>query len=499
MGRVWWLSVSISWVIAMTLVPDGFSSAQEVRGLTADAGWDSWDREDLLGYARATWHSFELMTAANGLPSDFLKLDSQGEWRPSKRTSPTDIACFLWATLSAGSLSLIDDAETNRRIEATLATLGQMERDHGFFYNLYDVETASRLGVGGDKDHPSRLFLSSVDNGWLAAALMMVCNTRPALRARAEALLQPMDFGYFYTAFDPADPTNKPGQFHGGCYTDDRTFTSFYGMLNTEPRILSYIAIARRQVPPEHYYRLFRTLPMEHGKQSQVPKGDQRSYLGVSVFEGHYEYRGLEIVPSWGGSMFEALMVPLLVPEEHWSPRSWGLNHRLYVRAQIEEGLTVRKYGYWGFSPSATPEGGYQTYGVNLLGTEVDGYRTYETSSVSKPKGDPPVRPAREGVVTPHAAFLSLRYAPRESLANLRALIKAFPILDAQGFHDSVNVTTGEVSHCVLSLDQGMILVAIANALADDAMRRAFSQGLIEDSIRPLIAPEEFTVGDRRP
>ena len=270
-------------------------------------------------------------------------------------------------------------------------------------------------------------------------------------------------------------------------------------MLNTEPRIISYIAIARRQVPPEHYYHLFRTFPLDLGPQRQVPRGVTRSYLGVAVFEGHYDYRGLELVPSWGGSMFEALMVPLFVPEEVWAPRSWGVNHPLYVRAQIEEGLIVRKYGYWGFSPSCTPEGGYQTYGVNNLGSEVDGYLTYEIISGSKPKGGLPVGPAREGVVTPHASFLALRYAPQEAFANLLALTRAFPILDAQGFHDSVNVTTGEVSRRVLSLDQGMILVAIANALADDAMRQAFSEGAIEASIRPLIAPEEFTAGRGRP
>ena len=32
------------------------------------------------------------------------------------------------------------------------------------------------------------------------------------------------------------------------------------------------------------------------------------------------------------------------------------------------------------------------------------------------------------GVVTPHASFLALRYAPREAIANLRALISQFPI-----------------------------------------------------------------------
>ena len=53
---------------------------------------------------------------------------------------------------------------------------------------------------------------------------------------------------------------------------------------------------------------------------------------------------------------------------------------------------------------------------------------------------------------------------------------------------DSVNVTTGVVSDRVLLLDQGMIMAAIANALADDAMRRAFIDEQSERVLRPLIA-----------
>jgi len=56
----------------------------------------------------------------------------------------------------------------------------------------------------------------------------------------------------------------------------------------------------------------------------------------------------MNIVPSWGGSMFEALMVPLFVPEERWGPQSWGINHPLYVQAQILHGTLEAQYGYWG-------------------------------------------------------------------------------------------------------------------------------------------------------
>jgi hypothetical protein len=269
-------------------------------------------------------------------------------------------------------------------------------------------------------------------------------------------------------------------------------------MLNTEPRIVSYLGIARGQIPADHYYRLYRTYPIGRATQMQTPQGTSKTYQGVPVFEGHYTNRGLDFVPTWGGSMFEALMVPLIVPEEQWAPRSWGVNHPIYVRLQIEHGLEVRRYGYWGFSPSCVPEGGYQTYGVDVLGTEPDGYLSYEVASSAKPKGGEATAPCFEGVVTPHASFLALRYAPTEALANLRALIRDFPILGPMGFRDSVNVKTGQVSRAVLSLDQGMVLAAIANALADDALRRAFVEGAIETTIRPLIAPEEFTAGDHR-
>ncbi|MDQ6670221.1 MAG: hypothetical protein M3069_05645, partial [Chloroflexota bacterium] len=60
---------------------------------------------------------------------------------------------------------------------------------------------------------------------------------------------------------------------------------------------------------------------------------DPQSGKPFTVFEGHYTYAGLNFVPSWGGSMFEALMPALVVPENEWGPRSFGLNNVLYARA----------------------------------------------------------------------------------------------------------------------------------------------------------------------
>lgn len=234
------------------------------------------------------------------------------------------------------------------------------------------------------------------------------------------------------------------------------------------------------------------------------PEGVTRTYLGVDVFEGHYTYRGMNIVPSWGGSMFEALMVPLLVPEETWGPRSWGVNHPLYVQAQIEHGLEEADYGYWGFSPANQPEGGYREYGVDPLGMDPGGYTSdQERTSVDYGWNDPACpRPANipteygNGVVTPHASFLALEFAPEAALENLANIRDDFDAYSWGGFLDSINVGTGVVSDYYLALDQGMIMASLGNALRNDRLQHYFTRGEIERTIKPLLRMEEFTAGE---
>jgi CubicO group peptidase (beta-lactamase class C family) len=473
-------------------------SSPSSRGLAAEPhplGLSADDRETLRRYARDTWRSFGPMLQDGGLPAD--RLCREGDrWVASVHTSPTDIACYLWSTMAAEAMGIIAADEADRRLDRALAAVARLERAHGFFFDWYEARTGLRLESWPDDGKPLRPFIPMVDNGWLAAALIMVRNTRPALRERADALLAPMDFGFFYDPVAPGDPLKHLGLMHLGYWTDTKAFANTYGMVNTEPRIASYIGIARGQVPPDHYFRVYRSRQPERGPQEQVPRGETRTYLGVRVFESHYTYRGMRIVPSWGGSMFEALMVPLLVPEARWAPRSWGVNHPLYVRAQIEHGLEEARYGFWGFSPASRPGGGYRNYGVDAIGADPDGYTSNDDETRVAPGETPPPRTFTNGVVTPHAAFLALPFAPREAMANLRALAERFPgIYGPYGFYDSVNVTTGKVSDCILVLDHGMIMVALANVLAGDAMQHAFADGAIEAAIRPLLAQEEFTAG----
>jgi hypothetical protein len=479
-------------------------------------------QRQLLGeYAADTWRSFEaIVVDETGLPADNLSVEGER----SGYTSPTNIGVYLWSTLVARDLRLISRDEARDRIATTLATVAELERhdESGQFFNWYDPATGELVEIWPEDGNPVFHFLSSVDNGWLAAALRMVSNAVPELADEALALHESMDFGFYY---DPEVGQLRGGYWtvlppnqvyapavSGGCETSPAEgdtgegFTCHhYGALNTEPRIASYLGIAAGDIPPEHYFRMFRTFPdtCDWSWQEMRPVGEWASYLGVDVFEGAYTYRDMQIVPSWGGSMFEALMVNLIVPEAIWGPDSWGVNHPLYVQAHIEHGLEEAGYGYWGFSPSNVPEGGYREYGVEAIGLDPDGYpsnndRTnvdygFEGCPGREPQPLPTEWP--NGVVTPHASFLALEFAPQAALRNLENLRADFDgIYTPWGFRDSVNVDTGVISDHYLALDQGMIMAAIANALHGERFRDYFARD-VEGAIRPLLGMEEFNAG----
>ena len=451
-------------------------------------------------YAARTWASLAAMTdPSSGLPADSLNSDGS----TSVQTSTTNIGAYMWSAVAARRLGIISERELIARLSRTLSTLERMERygDTGQYYNWYDHRTGEKLTDWPPKHDPNfHPILSSVDNGWLAVGLKVVANGVPQLRRRAAALYDAMDFGFYYRPdvnrvlfhYRPDDPAASP---------------CCYDTVVSESRIVDYIGISRGQLPQKEYYGRWRSFPdsCDWSWQETRPVGVRRSYFGVDVFEGAYPYAGMLVTPSWGGSMFEALMPALFVPEERWAPRSWGVNHPLTVRAQIHHGLTEAAYGYWGFSPSNTPEGGYAAYGVDGIGMDPNGNPSNEDGTLvdngfpgcpgahpGAPQNPPPSA-YTNGVVTPHAAFLALRYAPRAARADLARLARDFPGLYGRwGFRDSVNVTTKRVSDSYLSLDQGMIMAALGNALDHDLLRRAFADRALERSLRPVIGVEQF-------
>jgi hypothetical protein len=458
------------------------------------------ERAILERYARDTWASFVAMTdPASGLPADSLRADGER----SVQTSTTNIAAYMWSTLVAERLGIIGRGEVLDRLDKTIGTLERMERhpESGQFFNWYDHRTAEKLTVWPPTGEPRTPILSSVDNGWLATGLRLVERLVPELSGRAGALFDGMDFGFYYR------PDVNRILFHYVPSTGEAVCC--YDTIVSESRIASYIGIAKGELPQRHYFGAWRSFPdtCDWSWQETRPLGFDRTYFGIDVFEGAYPYAGTRVTPSWGGSMFEALMPPLFVPEDRWGPGSWRANHPLTARAQVHHGLIEAGYGYWGFSPANVPEGGYATYGVDAVGMDPNGYPSNEDGTLvdagfpgcpDRPGVPaPPPSAYTNGVVTPHAAFLALRFAPGRALANLARLERDFDVYDRWGFRDSVNVDTGVPSSFYLSLDQGMIMAAIGNALGGDMLRRAFVSPRFERALRPILGVEEFGADPR--
>ena len=151
----------------------------------------------------------------------------------------------MWCALAAEQLKIISPDEARRRIERTLKSLERLQRAHGFFYDKIDSLTGSVLNTYPDSGKPVSPIVSSVDNGWLAAALIMVRNSCPPLGEKANALLKPMDFGFFYAPYHADDPTNYPGQIRGTYSIDRKSKGGYNRIINTEQRIVGYIGIVR--------------------------------------------------------------------------------------------------------------------------------------------------------------------------------------------------------------------------------------------------------------
>jgi hypothetical protein len=512
-------------VAAFALVPN--ASAAGVAPTTRAAASGA-NNSLLTRWAADTWHSLDAMTVpSTGLPADNIP----GSLRPEGRsgyTSPTNIGGYLWSAVVARELGIISAAEAANRIRRTLLTLKEMEHHNpsGMYYNWYDEATGKPVRIWPDNGSTVHPFVSSVDNGWLGAALWVVRNAVPEVSPLAGELFGRMRWDAFYnptqTDGQPHPRVRPGGLMHGGFYPFDHDrpggvyrgthigggdvwlTTHHYDTIVSETRITSYLGIMTKQVPQQHYFAAWRTFPAtcDWNWHEMQPVGVGREYLGIKVFEGAYTYRGMRIVPGWGGSMFEELMPNVFVPEEDWGPQSWGLNHPLHVRAQREHGLVDGKYGYWGFSPSSNPAGGYREYGVDALGMNPEGYfsdqeRTnYDVGwpNCNRPATNP--NPTYgDGVVTPHAAALALMYERGEATANLIRIQKQLGAYGPGGFYDAVAVRSRQIAKRYLSLDQAMVMGAIGNVLKKDVLRRAFVTPEVESMLRPIIAMEKFSAG----
>lgn len=411
--------------------------------------------EHLEEVAADTYEFFITYTnEETGLTAD--RVDMGDSINVSPHTSPTNIAMYVMSTVAAVEMDLIPFDEGEERVAATLQTLEQMEKWNGLFYNWYFIDDGALMVDWGQ-------FISTVDNGWLTAGLVVAGQYFPELADQTGPLVEAMDYSTLYD--------DNAHLFYGGYDVATESLTNHhYGTLYSETRITSYLAIGKGDVPEVHWWHLLRTNPPKDTWQSQIPEGDYVTIDGVQVYQGHYEYEGIEYVPSWGGSMFEALMPGLVIDELALGENALGLNNARHVAGQIKY-AEMNDLDAWGFSPASLPNG-YSEFGAPVLG--ISGYEDHST-------------------VTPHAAFMALDY-DREAVESNLAVLRDLDMYGEYGYYDSVNLISGERAEAYLSLDQGMIMLAIANHLHDSIIREQFHNDPIGSTPERLLSEEEFFI-----
>jgi hypothetical protein len=417
------------------------------------------DRAFLERVAGDTWRGLAALSdREHGLPLDTVRLN--GSIAPEHAglgdyTNVTNIGLYLIDIVAARELALISPEQARSRLNQTLETLERLETWQGFFFNYYDTTTLERTSH----------FVSFVDSAWLSAGLMVVRTSVPELAERCTRLLDREDYRVFY---DPVEQLMMHGYYVNLPYRSEYN----YGLLYSEARLGSLIAIGKGQVPEEHWFRMARTFPRYFSWPSQSPKSRTiKTVNGYSFPGGYYSWRGLNYVPSWGGSLFEALMPLLVLDEAQYAPASLGRNALVHTGLQRRFALEHLGYPVWGLSPSSMPTGDrYGEYGARILGM----------------RGYP------GGAVTPHAAALALLTEPAAAIANLRRLAERYPIYGDFGFYDAVDPHTGQVAYNTLALNQSMILIALANVLKQGVIQRYFIADPIMQRVLPLLGAERF-------
>ncbi len=120
------------------------------------------DRQQLRIYARQIWRYFEDFVGEkdNWLPPDHYQ--ESPKMSIAHRTSPTNIGLYLLSILGAWDMGYIGVGQVLNRVEASLASIGELEKWHGHLYNWYDTKSLKPLRP---------FYISTVDSGNLVGYL----------------------------------------------------------------------------------------------------------------------------------------------------------------------------------------------------------------------------------------------------------------------------------------------------------------------------------------
>lgn len=392
------------------------------------------ERGFLVEAARRTWRFFEenCTERTHFLPPDNYQQEPGNG--PAKLTSPTNIGMGLMAAVAAYDFGFIDAAVLITRLQKTVASIEKLEKWHGNPFNWYNIENLSLL---------LPRFVSSVDCGNLLCALMTAAEAvrglpesapESALSQEAEALYTRLcrlcDEMELEALYDLARRL-----FHIGCEFDEGRLTrSHYDLWASEARLTSFSAIASGKIGAEHWSSLSRLVCDTQGGRS---------------------------LKSWSGTAFEYLM-PLLFFETV----NGSMQLEACRSAVLEQVLDSGGKRPWGVS-----ESGYFAFDEEMRYQ----YRAFGTPSLALAR-----ERERETVVAPYASALALAVEPELAAENLRRL-ENLGAFGEYGFFEALDYTPSRAGEkpfapvrSFMAHHQGMILLALDNALNDGAIVKRF-------------------------
>lgn len=227
--------------------------------------------------------------------------------------------------------------------------------------------------------------------------------------------------------------------FSIGYHVDDcRLDNSYYDLLASEARIASFVAIAKDDVPLEHWWALGRPYGYLYGRHTLM---------------------------SWGGTMFEYLM-PLLFKNVY--PDSL-MTVACQDAVECQKIYAERRGIPWGISEAAF--------------SALDAHKIYQYRSFGVPGLGFKRGLEDDLVVSPYSTALALAIDPKAAIENFKRLkSNRYELLNDYGYYESIDFTRqhaphgerGVIVYAYMAHHQGMSLLAFDNVLNNNILRKRF-------------------------
>ncbi len=413
---------------ALAGIGDAIGLARQAAGTIGD------NRRSQTLTRRHLDEALELPGSASGLvPSTLQAWAARLDELAAHARTLSDVAAALTAERGEGP-----DGDLVAWAEATRRAVDSHGRDLALTRPSDGVDMLPTLAELAD---------ASADTAGASAAAVGLVRRLQAIADTAQKLFRETDFSFLF------DPTRK--LFSIGFRVREGTLDpSYYDMLASECRLASFLAIAKGDVAPDHWFRLGRSL---------TPVG-----------------RGSALI-SWSGSMFEYLM-PALVMR---APALSLLDHTYQLVVARQMSYAAELGVPWGISESA----------FNARDLE----QVYQYSSFGVPGLGLKRGLSQDTVVAPYATALAAMIRPDAAVRNF-ARLAAAGAGGRYGFREALDYTARRlpegasvaVVKSYMAHHQGMALVALGNVINNRVMVERFHAD-------PIVEATELLLQERMP